>query len=788
MKTSTSFLSLLTGLALTTPVVAQDDADNAFNLEEIVVTAQKREQSLTEVPIAVSVLGAERIERSFSPNIESLQTLVPSVSFRKGTTSANSALTIRGIGTISFSGAAEPSVSTVVDGVVLARSGQAFSALYDIERLEVLRGPQGTLFGKNASAGVVNITTKRPTPEFEGYIDATYAEGDEWQLRGKISGPLTDNINASLVAMRSEFAGNITNVFNNERVNGYSRKGLRGMVEFLPSDTLSILAIVEYNESDDDCCADLEVLPSGRNPDSPAAPNSDGIVNGVTDLDLDQRLVDHDFETRMLDETTAGSIEINKEFGDYTVTSISAFRKWENTEYREGDFTSIGGTSTTPVFTVPFQLHDVGTRTWDQFSQEIRLTSPDDGPLFYQVGLYYFDQHQEADFTRDASCQNNGGQNQPILDANPGLTCGANDIVSATGFSTVDIQNFAVFGQASYDITEDGLTLIFGARYTDDTVKFAHRRVNNDAFGRQGVGVRPALPNSQFSEASGGFATSFSNESSNTDFSIKAGLSYDLKEYGSVYATYSQGYKGPAFNVFYNMGTNDTLPIDEESSDAFEIGYKYASSNVLFNIAAYKADISGFQANNFDNSTGVTITRLTNAGKVSTKGIEADLQWNATANLALTASVALNDAQIEEFNCPVDPLSGEPPAGCTSRSGLDLLFSPDFNYTLGANYVVPVGDSDEMVVNVSWAHVDEQNSLLPSTSGEFNPVSRLPGYDMVDVSVSYAFGDGDYAITGFVKNLFDDSFVTTYSGDNFRYQIPREADRYFGVNFRANFR
>ncbi len=789
MKTLTSCTALLTGLAFASPTIAQDNqaAAEDATFEEIVVTAQKREQTLTEVPIAVSVLGAERIERSFSPNIESLQTLVPSVSFRKGTTSANSAITIRGIGTISFSGAAEPSVSTVVDGVVLGRSGQAFTDLYDIERLEVLRGPQGTLFGKNASAGVLNITTSRPSEEFEGYFDATYASGNEWRLRGKVSGALSDNVNASLVGMVSEYAGNITNVFNNEKVNGYSKYGLRGMVEFTPSDTLSMLAIVEYNKSNDDCCADLEVLPSGRNPASPAAPDSDGIVNGRTDLDLGQRRVDHDFETRMLDETIGASLEINKDLGDFTLTSISAFRKWENTEFREGDFTSIGGTSTTPVFAVPFQLHDDGTRTWDQTSQEIRLTSPDGERLFYQVGFYYFDLHQEADFTREASCQNNGGQNQAILDANPGLTCGANDIVSATGFSSVDIQNWALFGQAEYEITEDGLTAIFGLRYTDDSVDFRHRRVSNDSFGRQGVGVRPALPNGQFSEASGGFATDFEGSSDNTDLSFKAGFRYDLQEYGSVYATYSQGYKGPAFNVFYNMGTNDTLPIDPETSDAYEIGYKYASSDIMFSVAAYKANIDGFQANNFDNSTGVTITRLTNAGKVSTKGVEVDLQWNATANLAFTVAAAWNDAQIEEFNCPLDPLSGQPPAGCTSRSGLDLLFSPDFNYTVGANYSAPVGESDLVVFDVSWAHVDEQNSLLPSTSGAFSPVSRLPGYDMLNVSISYELNDGQYRLTGFVKNLLDESFVTTYSGDNFRYQIPRDADRYFGVNLRAAF-
>ncbi len=778
--------SIVMALGATQTAQAQDGADTS-GFEEIVVTAQKREQKLTDVPVSVSVLDSSAIENSYTASIESLQMLVPTVSFRKGTTSANSALTMRGIGTISFSGAAEPSVATVVDGVVLARSGQAFGDLYDLQQMEVLRGPQGTLFGKNASAGVVNIITKRPSDEFEGYVDASLLEGNEWKMKGRVSGPLSDTANASLTFTKSGYIGNITNVYNNEKVNGYDRWAVRAMVEYKPSDDLSILAIYERSDAADDCCADLEVLPSGRNPASAAAPDSDGIIDGVTDLDLDQRRVDHDYETFMDDSTDAWSVEINKDFGDHTLTSITAYRNWENTEYREGDFTSIGGTSTTPVFAVPFQLHDDGTRTWDQTSQELRLTSPGGERFEYIAGLYYFDLDQEADFTRNASCQNNGGQNQAILDANPSLTCQANDIVSATGYTNVSIKNYAVFGNGSYEITEGRLFADFGLRYTDDKVSFNHLRVNNDAYGRQGVGVRPGLPNSQFSEESGGYATSFANESNNTDISFKLGLRYNLTDNSSAYATYTQGYKGPAFNVFYNMGTNDTLPIDEESSESWEVGYKFASRDLILNVAAYYTEISGFQANNFDNSTGVTITRLTNAGDVSTKGIEADVLWTPTENLKVTAAVSLNDAQIEEFNCPVDPTTGSPPEGCTSRSGLDLLFSPDFNFTLGTEYVMPVGDADEVIFNASWAHIDDQNSLLPGTDGNFNPVSLLPGYDMMNMSVTYAFAEDQYRVTVLVKNLLDDSFVTTYSGDNFRYQIPRDADRHFGVNFRANF-
>ena len=341
-------------------------------LDEIIVTAQKTEQNLQDVPIAVSVLPSEVIENKYANNIENLQTLVPSISFRKGSTNANSAISIRGIGTVSFSLAAEPAVSTVVDGVVLGRSGQAFTDLFDIERIEVLRGPQGTLYGKNAQAGVINIVTKRPSDTLEGFVEASFFEDNEYKVRGKISGPISDTVNGSLVMTRSEFDGHIFNTFNNQQVNGYERSGLRGMLEFLPSDDLDILLTYEHTESDDDCCADLEVLPNGRNAGSAAAPDSDNIVNGVADLDLDQRLVDHDLVTQTIDETDAISAEVNKEFDSgHVMTSITAYRTWENTEIREGDFTSVGGQDAAPVFDAPFLLHDDGTRDWKQFSQSL---------------------------------------------------------------------------------------------------------------------------------------------------------------------------------------------------------------------------------------------------------------------------------------------------------------------------------------------------------------------------------------------------------------------------------
>ena len=764
------FKTLFSGLLfsfLFTPAIAQEGG--GF-LEEVIVTAQKREQNVQDVPIAVTVLDSEKINNAHAVGLEGLQQLVPSVSFRKGNTNRNSTAVVRGIGTVSFSIAAEPSVSTVVDGVVLGRSGQAFSDLYDLERLEVLRGPQGTLFGKNASAGVINITTKRPSDEFQGSIDASVFEDDEVRLKASVTGPLSDNARASLVIFNGEFDGYITNTFNGDTVSGYDRQGIRGMLDWDISDNVSMLAIVEDYSADDSCCADLEALPSGRNPASPAAPNSAGVVNDVADIDLDQRLIDHDFETRTLDDTTAFSIQFDAELGDYTFTSITAVREWDNTEFREGDFTSIAGDSNLPVFGVPFQLHDVGIQSWEQTSQEFRIASPEDQTITWQAGLFYWNIESDRSFRRDASCQNNAGQVDAILAANPGLTCNANDIVAATAIMGTEFKNLAVFGEGNARLT-DTLRLIFGLRYTDDEVSFTHVRTNDDPFGRKGVGVREATLN-----------TNFSGTTDETDTSGKLGIQWDVNDSDLFYATYSQGYKGPAFNVFYNMGPNDTLPISSETNDSYEIGYKLTRDNLIANFSLFRTDIEGFQAYNFDDSSGTTTTRLTNAGDVSTQGFEVDFIWKPTENFTLSGGLASIDAEIDRFNCPLDVLG----TSCTDRSGLDVPFSPDLKYSLNANWLIPLSNMD-IILDATFVHTDEQVSTLPGNDGSVNPVTLLPEYDIFNASVGFSFQEDKYRLTLIGKNLGDESYVTTFSGDGFRYQIPRDAERYFGVSFRANF-
>lgn len=766
-----SFAALAAASVFLVTVPAPAGAQSSV-LEEIVVTAQKREESLSDVPVAVSVVGRNVIEATYTKNMEDLQALVPSVSFRSGNTTRNNALTVRGIGTISFSVAAEPSVSTVVDGVVLGRSGQAFGDLYDLERVEVLRGPQGTLFGKNASAGVVNITTRRPADELEGYLSASYFQDNEIILRGRISGPLNESLRGSLTILDSEFDGFVRNVWNNEKINGYDKQGIRAMLDYDVNDATSVLLIFEDYEADNDCCIDFEARQSGRHPNSEALPSGTG-------LDLDQRLADHDFETRTLDSTTAMSLQVESQVGEHTLTSITAHRTWNNTEFREGDFTSTAGDSNQPVFGVPFQLHDVGPQEWRQFSQEIRLASPAGEAFDYQVGLFYWNIDSQRNFTRDASCQNNNGQldaaianhlgamgqpnaqadvDQFIADNN--ITCNANDIVSATGFMDTEFDNFAVFGQANYRFT-DALNLLFGLRYTRDEVSYNHNRRNNDIYGRRGVGVRP-----RFAEPGGNQSdTNLSGVADETNVSGKIGLQWDISDTLMSYVTYSTGYKGPAFNVFYNMDPDDVNPIDAEESDTIELGFKYSADWGLVNLAIYDTEIENFQANDFDASDGTTITGFTNGGDVETQGVELDFILQPTDYLSLTGGIAVSDAE--------------------STTGAPLPFAPDLKYSVTGLYSFPLANGASIDVNGSYIYTDEK---LSGNIGQTDAVPfLLPDYAILNGSIGYHSEDDRFAVTLIGKNLTDETYATTYAGDGFRYTIPRDADRYFGVNFRLNY-
>jgi iron complex outermembrane receptor protein len=748
-------------LAHTAPAMAQ--------VEEIIVTAQKVEENVQDVPIAITAVSGDRLLQAGVISLENISTVVPSVTFRKGTTSANSAIVMRGVGTISFSVAAEPSVSTVVDGVVLSRSGQAFMDLVDLQRLEVLRGPQGTLFGRNASAGLVNIVSKGGTDDFQAEVNADWFEGDEYRLRAAISGPLAENLTARLTGFYGSFDGNITNINGgrNNTVNGYERYGLRGIMDY-DDGVNSVRLIADYYKADDDCCVDVTGASRGAVQDALLA-----LPGGVA-LGENQRFINNDLVTATQDEqwslTGAGDFDITD---THTLSIVLGYRNWFNREIREGDFLprAIVGAG---------QLHDDGVVKTEQVSAEIRLASDQTKPFFYQVGAFAWQSDNTQDFTRrNITC------NTSTLAALPGgaVPCNLTDTVNtlfpfATSRSEVRSVNYALFGQATYQLT-DQLALTGGLRYTWDDLEFLHRR----APGANATNGLPATGPGVVANPAGGLISAGGNgtnvsrgSTSNTNLSGRAAIEFKPTEDVLIYGSYTRGYKGPAFNVFFNhTAPNNAVPIDEELSDSFEIGVKsqFLDNRVQLNVAAFTVEYDGFQANNFIVVNTATISNLTNAGTVKSEGFEADLVVNPVDGLNLRASAAYADARVKEFN--PNPTTNAPDA----RNGTKLPLAPEFVYTIGGDYTKELGGVT-LYLNSDYRHTSRQWSDLGQAAS-----TVIDPYGVWNASVGFSDPDDKYRVTFHARNIMDESYVLLNIEGGRRLQIPRDADRYFGVSLRV---
>jgi iron complex outermembrane recepter protein len=771
-KTSMSANTRITfhALAASASVMALTYSAPAFaQVDEIIVTSQKVKENVQDVPIAISVVSAERLEQAGVFSLENISTVVPSVTFRKGTTNANSAIVMRGVGTITFSIAAEPSVSTVVDGVVLSRSGQAFMDLVDIERLEVLRGPQGTLFGRNASAGLVNIISKGGTEDLQGEARVDWFEGNEVRMRAALSGPLAENLTARVTGFYGSFDGNITNVNEgrNQRINGFENYGARGILDYSSGRT-DLRLIADYFEGDNDCCADVTSVSRG------AVLDAELNLPGGVALGADQRFVNHNLVTRARDRQW--SITGSGDFGvgeAHTLSVILGYRNWFNEEFREGDFLprAIVGTG---------ELHDNGVVRTEQISLEARIASDQTKRFFYQAGVFAWQSENSQVFTRrNITCATSTLPVDPRTGARP---CNVNDTVNtlfptATSVSDVTSTNLAVFGQATYRFT-DQFSFTSGLRYTWDDLEFTHTRApgvnatNGLPATGPGINANPAGG----TLASGGNGTNTSaGSTSNGNISGRAALQFEPSDDVMFYGSYTRGYKGPAFNVFFNhTAPNNAVPIDEELSDAFEIGLKsqFWDRRARFNLAAFTVEYDGFQANNFIIVNTATVSNLTNAGTVRSRGFEADLVVAPTTGLTLRASAAYADARVKQFN--PNPVTNAPDA----RNGTRLPLAPEFVYNIGADYETDLSRSLRMYLSTDFRHSSTQFSDL----GE---QGRIDPYGIWNASLGFSDAADKYRVTFHARNITDESYVLLNVEAGRRLQIPRDADRYFGVSLRA---
>ena len=759
------------------PAFAQTVAEDNESVE-IVVTAQKRSEKLQDIPLAVSVVGADALSRQGGINLENAQYLVPSLNFRKSGTSINQSLYIRGVGTATFSLAGEPSISTVLDGVVLARAGEAFSDLVDIDRIEVLRGPQGTLFGKNASAGVVNIVSKRPGDTLAGYAEGAwfFGNGNEYRVRAGIDLPLAEGVRSRWTAFYGNYEGNIFNdaANVNRRVNGYDRYGIRGIIEADLSETVKLTVIGDWRKANDDCCA--EVI--GTTPTGVAAL----ALAGINFQGDETRTVRHNLVTRTEEESYGISAQLDAEVGTHTVTWISAWRRYDNREIREGDW--VGG-----AFAGLAQLHDDGPQTGTTFSQELRLTSPADQAFTYVAGAFFSRAVTERTFSRFVTrCGNAPSPVALVTCGSPGFPA---ENVSGTATFGSAFDNYALFGQGTYAFNEK-LRAIVGLRFTADQLSIFHSRVASpNIAGLPGIQRnfdQGVYDSSNFGQNNGdptrSNGTPFSTKTSATNLSGKLGLQYDFSDDVMGYGTYSRGYKGPAYNTFFNLNPTGTNVIEAEIADSYEIGLKNTlfGGSLTLNLAAFYAKYKNFQANNPDLVAGVVVTRFTNAGDVSTRGVELDFVWRPAKDLNLVGGLAFTDAQVDAFKAP--------PGAAVIPAGTPLGFAPRWKGSLGMDYRYRTGGAVDFTLAGNVSTQSSQLSLFDASQA-LRDAGTIGAYSLVDLQFGLVEKDDKFRLTFIVKNLFDQSFAAQITnggpGNAFRYLIPREADRYFGLTGRVNF-
>lgn len=740
--------SLLAGAALTAiaPAHAQDAIPAAQEEpSEIVVTARFREESLNDVPIAITAISGDTLAAQNRNTLQDVAQAVPTVDFRAGASNKDRSTFIRGIGTITTSPGVEPSVATVIDGVVLARPGQSTLDLLDIERVEVLRGPQATLFGKNASAGVINIVSKAPARELTGNAQLGYYEGNEYRVRLGVSGPLGQGFSFAATGLIGGFQGNVRNVTTDEWVNGYQRQGGRAKLVYEPSQGTRFTLAADYVFNYEDVPTGVFVAtsriayPTGAvtpNADLAAILARDGITPGANNTQ-----VAPSFDADVRDKNYGTSFTAEIPLGDHTLTSISAYRGWKNRQHQDWDST---GTLTAATA----RGEDLGTVDSDQLSQELRLTSPKGGLVDYVVGLYYFHAITHERYRRDLTRLVAGA---PISDR------------GVADYRT-QLDNYSVFGEANVNFTSR-FRGILGARLIHDDLEYSHARVATTATGV--AGIRPSF-------ASEG-------DTRRTDYSLRAGLQYDLSDRVNVYATYSRGYKGPAYNVFFNMQAFDVEPLDPETSDSFEAGLKGSTPGgfASFSLAAYLTKFRGFQANFQDEYLGTLVTRLINAGNVSSRGVEGDITLRPVRALRLTGAFSYNDAHIDQFLCP--PSAG---GSCANVDGQPLPFAPKWKFHIDAGYRLPLTDTLGLDLQTDYSWKDDTQYAITQT-----PDTIQPAYGIWNASIGLVSDAAKgWEVRAVVKNLLDKHYspalgygavagVTRF--------VPRDNNRYVGVN--ANF-
>nr|MBH9374541.1 TonB-dependent receptor [Pseudomonas aeruginosa] len=737
-----------------------DKADTA--LGKVTVTARRREEDSQKVPTPITVLGGETLEAQRISRVQDLQQVLPSVNVAY-IHARQSSVAVRGIGNNPASDGLEGSAGIYLDNVYLGRPGMAVFDLLDIEQLELLRGPQGTLFGKNTTAGVLNISTRAPTFTAERTVEVSGGQDGYFQGRGTVSGPLGETLAGRLSAYRTRDDGYIKNIHDDNYLNGGERQGARGQLLFEPNEDFSLRWIADYNE-EDSSNGSMVVYGAAERFWQRAA-----LVGASPLRDPQRRKVNINGRQHVSVHQGGSSLEANWNLaGGYRLTSISAYRYWHFTPANDEQLNVSA-------------INDTGVEVHDrQFSQEIRLASPTGGAFDYVVGAYAFRQNLgNKTFTSYGPLAD-----LYLLGANLGAL---NDTYSKAN-GKIETDSFALFAQGTWHLTER-LDFTAGLRGT-----YEEKNAKVERFAPLGGaavgGVGAAVRNGQLGAYDSGDLSQY-----NFAPSALLSLSYQFSDDLLGYASLSHGEKSGGVNLAVGSAPSagaDSLLVGPERANDAELGLKSTlfDRRLLLNANLFWTGIHGYQATTLYQAPGSTqlVQVLANAGSVRSRGLEFEATALPLRGLTLNFNGSYNDVTYLSFKdapCPAE-VSTRPgaPSSC-DLTGQRVVGASKWIANLNGEYQWRLDDRFQPYVSASYAYRSAAEGTLDNSD-----LSKIDGYALVNLAAGLRsdLGDGQLDTLVWLKNAFDkDYYLSAFASINGSYTASVGQPRTLGVSLRYDF-
>lgn len=720
---SASLLAI--GGALAVPALAQEEGSepassegDSRKLDVITVTAQKRQENIQDVPISVTAITGEVIQEAGVVDVTDLAFLVPNFQINPGGRPIGPRVGIRGVNSVSNAGI-EPSVGIFVDGAYVPRPGAIIGNLFDVQQVEVLRGPQGTLFGRNTPVGAINILTNRPEDTFGGSISANVENFGSFGAKGHLTGPLGDGLSGRIAVNFQRQGAFLENSFDNEDELEREDFGVRGRLLWDISEAVEADLVVDHQTIEHTGAA--QELVTGTVPDA----FRDRILTLFGEEIDDSDTFDHKIRHRHSDdatvEQTGATLTFNIEVGGHVLTSISAYR----------DFMEEERGSEVSRLPIDFLPNDRDT-DFQNLSQEFRIASATGQTLEYVAGVFFYDESFAID--------NRFGLGDDYCNtwlASRGLDslvddCNANPERAVDDDFNQDLTSTAVFGQATFNVS-DAISFTGGLRWTRDEKDgtFIGRSVNPAA-----APVRPA--------SEGPTDLELSEEAVNWLVNARYFVNDDVM----FFATASTGFKSGGFNA--NANSLDRV-FDPEDTETYEFGVKSTlfDSRVTANATAFRTDVNDFQERSFD---GLRF-EITNAGSVRLQGVEVDVRARPVEQLDILLGLSYLDTEFTDFRGAPGLPGGGPIQDLTGERRTE---SPEWTSSLSANWTDDLpGTQLDWFVRGEHQFVDEQLFQISN-----DPQSLQEAYDIANFRVGLSHSESRWEVTAFVRNAFDEGYCT----------------------------